>query len=453
MAKHLPVRATLAVVGAFLVAGAVGLSSSCSVGVLGVPDGGPLPDVPDAQRPDAKDAARTDGAMIQPPDPSQILLPGEWVTAGSLPEECGLRVSKKPELIPPFPWRPCANGIAQCEAFTADWDDKAVPRAFDPARLDPVWEDAAGVHISYERQMETASLFGYKIVQSMTGPGETAFVIAHGFCGVLLQASRHGFAASFNTPQKVSHVGWGQVDRAFEIVTTPTTLTPNLNLYQGVARGDGFLVVEATNFGGPIVGAAYRLNERSFVGASPNHTLPNELPLPVSGGFVSVLDTAPSSVGFVPLAGSTQVLARSSTDGQISYLAMDRKANSLVWAESSLTVLGDHVVWTSPMATSEGAMQRRKVARFSAYSSQLVANAGVAVVVLAPNLARIIRLSDGLGWDVPGEPGLQYVTGLWVNDDSVWLLASKVYSGGLPINSAVRFSRASLGNPTVPSGL
>ncbi len=391
----------------------------------------------------------TDAPAI--PKDGGIALAGEWVPVGSLPPACQFQASRKPELIPRFPWRACANRVVGCESFVADWADVGAIRPFSPVRLEPVYEDGTGIHVTYERDVKFADLYSYKVVQNMSGVGEAAFAIAHGSCGLILQASQHGLAAAFVvSPQNEAHLGWGQVARGTELTTTLATITPSLYAYQGVAHGDGFLTIEATSFGGPIVGAAYRLTDRTFVGPTANHTLPNELPRPVSGGFVSLLDSTPPTIAFVPLTGGQQVLARPSPGMTMSALAIDRKQNTLVWGEASPA--DEQTLWTSPMATTEAGMQPRKVAKLF-FESAVVANAGVAVVVDGAAKARIVRLSDGLGWDVPAEPGLTYQSGLWVNDDSVWLLASKVVSGGSSLNSAVRFSRASLGNPTVPSGL
>ena len=83
-------------------------------------------------------------------------------------------------------------------------------------------------------------------------------------------------------------------------------------------------------------------------------------------------------------------------------------------------------------------------------------NAGVVAAVVSPTMARIVRLSDGMGWDIPTEPGLELAVPLWINDDSAWFILSKphpIATSARSHSGAVRIKRSSLGPPTVPNGI
>lgn len=398
-----------------------------------------------------RDAATKD-VFVPITDAAGISIPGEWVETGNLPASCGLRTLKNPQVIPSFPWRSCSNGVVGCETFTADWEERGVSRAFSPSTHEPAFEDDAGVvRVTYERGIKFNDAFDYQVVQPMNGPAEAALSVARAGCGMLAQSSRYGLAAAIvSSVEAQSYLAWGTLEPGGSMNTVAMNLTPSLFLYQAIVRGDGFLAVEATNFGGPIVGAAFKTSDRTFFGPTATHTLENEQPRPVAGGYVALLNTQPPVVGFVSMSSGYQVLARPSVGHTVSSLTVDRKQNALVWTEGSSD--DQHTFWTSPMATSEAGMQPRKVAR-APITAAPVANAGVVLTLIGERQGRLVRISDGLGWDIPPEADLLYLQALWVNDDSVWILASKLYSGGAPSNSVVRFSRASLGPPTVPTGL
>lgn len=397
-----------------------------------------------------RDVAERD-VFVPITDAAGISIPGDWVETGTLKASCGLRTLKNPETIAPFPWRPCPDGRVGCQTFTADWEERGTTRAFAPAYIDPVFEDENGVvHVTYTRDMKARDAFGYQVVQSMDGPGEAALSVAYAGCGLLAQASKYGLSGVLvDSVEPQGYVAWGPRTAGAPLTTVAANVAANLYIYQGAALGDGFIALESTS-GGPIVGAAYKLAERAFVGPTPGHTMASEGVRPVAGGFVGVFDTQPWSVGFSPLTGGLQILARPSPGMVMSSLSVDRKQNALVWTERTSEDV--HTVWTSPMATTEATMQPRKVAR-APYASLPVANAGMFLSTVSERLARLVRLSDGMGWDIPPVGDLLYLQGLWVNDDVIWILASKVYSGGAPANSAVRITRASLGPPTVAPGL
>ncbi len=61
-----------------------------------------------------------------------------------------------------------------------------------------------------------------------------------------------------------------------------------------------------------------------------------------------------------------------------------------------------------------------------------------------------------MGWQFKGEPGVQMLYPIWVNDDSVWMMVHKPNPQAPNItylSGAIRIRRSTLGPPTVPSGL
>lgn len=85
-----------------------------------------------------------------------------------------------------------------------------------------------------------------------------------------------------------------------------------------------------------------------------------------------------------------------------------------------------------------------------------VVNASIVVLSQDNGSVRAVRLSDGLGWNVPGEAGLPMLDGLWVNSELVWARVSPIPVGspGFPTSGGViRVKRSTLGPPTIPNGL
>ena len=447
----------------------IGGSASCSAGIgnPNPPEASPGDAAPEAAavKDAAKDtrAADADGSGVDAAL-GEIPVPGEWLPIVGFPASCAARVAKDPLVsVSRLPWRACASGRVGCESFLADW---GVPnqRSFRPVRLEPVFEDAKGIHVSYARNFGRPigeSQGWQSVVQLLHGDGEATWYSSD-YCSLLVHGSRHGIAVSTlsierpGTPEKTYHqlLGWSSWAKPTELEVAEAVLTPKLNISQGVARGADFLTLESTNFGGPIVGTAFRFAQRDFGRATVTNDLLSELPLPVPGGYVSLVATDPPTISFMPVEGGHRTIARPSPRYGMSYIALDRaNANALVWSEHDGSDI--QTLWTSPFSDTEAGLAKRLVAKLS-YDYTFVANAGVVAAVVSPTMARIIRLSDGMGWDIPTEPGLELLTPLWVNDDSAWFILSKPDPIAVTVRSnsgAVRIKRSSLGPPTVPNGL
>ncbi len=402
---------------------------------------------------DARSEASTPDAA---PWTGEVPLPGEWLPIPGVPASCGARVAKDPRVSASrLPWTPCANGRAGCEVFLADWGTVAQQR-FRPERVDAVFEDAAGVHVTYRRFFSQSAPYTQAVTQLLHGDAEATWFSAPG-CGVLAAASRHGFGLAIqHFAGRKQFLGAAPPAKAAEIEVSEATLAPELYFSQSVARGADFLTLESTNFGGPIVANAFRLGDRRFARSTAGNDLDSYTPIPTAGGYVAHVAGAPSTAAFMPLEGGYRVLARPAAGYKVDGIQLDRaNGDALVWSEAELADDSQRILWTSPFASSESGVARRAVARFS-WAFTYVANAGAVVAVPTLDTARIIRLSDGMGWEVRAEPGLHFLQPLWINDDSVWLIVWKPEPATPDIrifSGAIRIRRSTLGPPTVPSGL
>jgi hypothetical protein len=126
----------------------------------------------------------------------------------------------------------------------------------------------------------------------------------------------------------------------------------------------------------------------------------------------------------------------------------------VVWREANaIPPERDHyVLWAAEYRSSAEAVDKRKVCELprQVSSGRMLANAGVALIDYTPEKALLVRLSDGKGWLVPGEPGHQIVSPLWVDDNAVWLTTS---TGARDQGDGIlRIARESLGDPVERAG-
>ena len=115
--------------------------------------------------------------------------------------------------------------------------------------------------------------------------------------------------------------------------------------------------------------------------------------------------------------------------------------------------------WTAPLAADEASLVRRKVAKLNDVTmrggARSPANKGVFLSIIGRNTALLTRLSDGMGWQIQAEPQTRFVDPVWVDDDDVFLQTADDSQPqfDMPVSGMLRLSRATLGAPTVPSGL
>lgn len=230
-------------------------------------------------------------------------------------------------------------------------------------------------------------------------------------------------------------------------------LSPRL-ITQGMLRGDGIISVEHNAGGIANYVSALRLSDGQVIPGFPGYTKPALRPIPVPGGYFATADEA---LYFMPSSGEAARLVATPQAGHeiISVDFDQRGAYAMAWLEMNKTT-EVATVYTSPFATTAGALQRRAVAKLPT-PYPFVFNAGMLLARGAGHTSfRLVRVADGMGWDIAAEPDHASVDPLWVNDDFVWQWVSGNQPGdpGFPTkNVLLKLPRAPLGAPTVSPGL
>ncbi len=388
---------------------------------------------------------------------TSVLPPGPWEPLGSGPP-CGINISLDPAAsAPPFPWRACMSGRAGCLTFFAESPIREF-WSFQPSRLAQPYEDSSGVHFSYTRQIAAPSgRVALAVVQTLHGAGEVAFAGRFGenSCAVLnVHSSPFGTAASiFEHPPiegreegpafaHILHAPKGEM-RRFTAVEVTSQLNRN-PFIRGLAHGDGFVGIQGSH--SP---SALTIADGRVVSETPPVS-GGEL-LPVPGGYLVKLD---EGIGFVPIQGASRMLIRPLAGNEIVSFAVDVTAgNEIVWLESDAPI-STSTVYASPFGLSERSISRRAVAKLPLATAGVV-NEGVLAAPISASKLRIVRISDGLGWDVDGESDAQFMTNIWVNREFAWMGVSKASDGppGVAFFAGmVRVPRPTE-PPTIPSGL
>ena len=220
-------------------------------------------------------------------------------------------------------------------------------------------------------------------------------------------------------------------------------------LIQGLVHGDGFIGIEHTA-GGAIFPAAFRLSDRRVYPAQKPLKNGGEHVV-VPGGYLALVD---SNVMYVPIEGGARTLIRPTPGNEIVFFTVDVTAgHAIVWIETD-PAQTNTIVYTSPLATTEATVAKRAVAKLPVLTAGVV-NLGVLAAPISFSRVRLVRMSDGMGWDVDGETDAPFMFNIWVNNDFVWLGASKVAVGspGFPsFGGMVRIPRPTT-PPTIPNGL
>lgn len=377
--------------------------------------------------------------------------PGEWRAVAGLPEACGARVAVEPAAaVPPLAWRGCASGRGGCAVFEATWGARGDGLRFRPGALEPVFEDADGVHLAYLRRDADHTL---SIVQALDGAAEAAWRSPERGCLVVAAASRHGLAARAIVPDEARaggaphYLGAAPRGAPVALTMTPAALDPRLPLSQSVARGATTLTIEAVGAGGGVRGAAFSIARGAFVPGAADGEPAVERPLPVEGGMIALAATVPSSLVWVSDAGARRALVTPSAGHHVTWFALDRaRADAVVWTEASIDGASPASLWVAPLAPGGVLGPARRVADVPA-DRPFVANAGVVAIVEAPDRARVLRLSDGASAALWREPDLAWTEPLWVNDEAAWFVVTDLepHEAGFPARAGlVRVARPPL---------
>lgn len=399
----------------------------------------------------AQDSSRLDAGfdvreVSVPEPPGEFDIPGEWDKVAGAPVECPTWVLRDPAAIPPLPWKACSNGRADCRSFSADWEERGVVRAFFPVANDPSYEAPEGVYVAYARGARVHSKLRYWVLQNLEGKARAAFAVQVSACASTFGANGYGFAMGVHSPAEGSFVAFAPPAAPASIAFTKAAVEPSLDGFIGTTPIANGILVEQSAFGSRNHAARFDLQTKTFYGPG----ILSEQPVKLGEGFIALMATSPPVIAYVPPAGGYQPLRRAAPGHQFFTLTVDHDTSAIVWAEDDGNE--NMTIWTSPAATTEAAMQPRQVAKLR-FVSKIVARNGVIAIRPNEGLGRLIRLSDGMGWDLPTDNGLEVANPLWLNEEAVWFEASRRYSGGFPFNSGIRYARNALGPPTVPSGL
>jgi hypothetical protein len=455
-------RLTLAAASAITLMAAAAAAASCGGAEPTPPAPPPADSGIDAPLVAPKDASM-DVAVESSVDAGDVSyeLKGELVPVPGLPVECDVRVAKDPAAsVARFPWRACPSGRSGCESFRVDWSPYLDMGVFRLAPIRSAFEDASGVHLTYERwsveRREAAA-----VVRLLHGDAE--FVVAGNYqkCyPAKVHASEDGVAAVIGrdngrdaSPVYDTWATWGTALPNPSLETHYLTdLLGGRILIQGIWRGDGFLAFEQTG-GSSIFASGFRFSDKTLFTSTPQNNLESGTPVPVPGGyFAVVVGSSPYTGAFMPIEGGYRTVIRPMPGADVQYIWVDRKnANALVWVEKSGN--GDVLLYTAPFTTTEAGLQRRAVARLPRNVAGEV-NAGVFTQYISETTVRVVRLSDGKAWDIAGESD-PLIAPIWVNDDFVWVVISGVPKGapGYPINGGLVKLPRPTSAPTIPSGL
>jgi hypothetical protein len=454
----------LAALGLASVCAGMGIAACSGTTPPETPDTGTSADASGEKDATTKDARENDAIVDASPDSGEF-FPGEWVKVPGVPNNCELYYAKDPAVAaPPFPWKACASGRQDCKYFIGPWTFPT-DRYFTPHPHLAMFEDERGVHLSYLRHTvrigATREARSISVGQLVDGAGEFALrgrVSVPSCTPTQFHAGPSGYSASVfqafdldvSSPTVRMLV---TADRAapqtFKVFMLDGIVGPGI--VQGVVAANGYSILNQFAGGRPSSpvlrhsDGAYLPNGNPPVGAAN--------PAPVPGGYVAVLTDPPARLGFVPDGGFAKTLVRAPAGFHVNYVSVDRKNGfALTWYETNDDT-NEVTLYTSPFATDESGIVKRPVAKIAEpYFG--IANAGYFAYQVRDKAVRVLRLSDGLGWDIDAEPGVPLMAPLFVNEDYVWNMVSvgredepARLEGGL-----IRMRRPTT-PPTIPSGL
>jgi hypothetical protein len=428
----------------------------------------PLGDVGLRDAADAREASRDARPDVLPDQQvedvwladSAVPYPGEWKAIPGLPANCPIRVATDPAgSIEPFEWTACTSGRPGCKVFVPKWTGPS-NFAFVQSHLGGAFEDSGGVVLSYVRstagQPERLS-----VVQELEGKARA------GFFGLSTEALNCQVIKMSATPFGIGGIGYYRTQSqarlfslvappngmSFDVVELTSALAPRV-FTQGMLRGDGLVTLEHNAGGIANYVSALRLSDGQVIPGFPGYTKPALRPIPVPGGYFATADEA---LYFMPSSGeAARLVATPQAGHEIISVDFDQRGGyAMAWLEMNKTT-EVATVYTSPFATTAGALQRRAVAKLPT-PYPFVFNAGMLLARGAGHTSfRLVRVADGMGWDIAAEPDHASVDPLWVNDDFVWQWVSGNQPGdpGFPTkNVLLKLPRAPLGAPTVSPGL
>ncbi len=401
---------------------------------------------------------------------------GEWKRLTGIPQECDVLVALNPQAsVPTFNWEPCSSGRPGCSRWTADWRSPSTNKV---NLLVDTWQTtliggqplfsmqrwaAAGKHNGSMTQstvlqrIDGTALFA---IQSVGRCSAVSWTLGFDERGTALyktlnyaQPTETGVLLRSTWQSPAEMTSRNLTPEAF--TGTPTDLVPvGDTLFTTIERRSG------ANFGYTTV--ALNIADGSLHQPRTNgRALDGITPMPVPGGVL--LDGNPPDNGLWHFAfnGAFRKVASAQRGFVLTSPIIDLYDRiRIAWVEIDDALNfppdGPGAIWTAEIVESGDVVNPRKAIDWQNGlidpGTGFVHNGGYALVVIT-NLkeGRVVRLSDGYSWVVPGEPDLLFVHAHWIDENYVWFLTGSSGDTRAPgSDGIIRIERSSLGTPLPP---
>jgi len=450
------------------VAGGLGLAacSGCDSPAEQAPTSGADAGAPDVA---LADAARDVGYLQ-----TDLLPADQWAPIPGFPQECGERIARDPNTaVPQLDWKPCsAKWGPGCKRIDNTWS-KWPYRAIGPGREETLRRVDGKPRLSYTRTEWVDNLRfsrSYSVLENVGGERIAAMGVAPQKsgkeCSGRLFAGRDTFAVA------------ASLNRSEHLAISPTSGTPKLVGYNipldgvlSVADGPDMRAFLSPGFAfyatEGLATAIYDADKRMVVLANESGKGVAVVPHVDAGeGALALLrdgSGSPVRVGYVRTDGSYAPLFDAEAAHYITGMTLDRGVTppQIVWTEARNEggFFASTELWTSPFAMNSAGITKRLVAKdaFAPGVSLIAVSAdrGRALFRNGLRSARVVRLSDGMGWNLQADSGEAFREIAGIADDEAWLFVTQPdpVVETLPAETGLlRVRIDDLGPPTVPRG-
>jgi hypothetical protein len=434
-----------------------------------------------------KDAARkrdtgvtTEPADASPEPPidaakpgSPLLQRGTWKPIPGINNPNCLIAENAAEAVPPLEWQPCANNRAGCKKLKKTWTK--LP--------------GAGFGVAGYGSPRIVKLNGKAFLFHQMGMPDAGYRVDDGeylnvvrtLDGVAVSATFHKIggtntcsARTLSTDGKtVAYQGFQRPPPRSDGPIDPFVLR-----FDGATINVALMAEGAPQLGGYIGTSTARTYHQLYAGgwgiynpttkawAQKDGTLATvsfEAPLGVVGGAMGTASGLPVGLIYTDDDGNWTRVTSPVGERYATGMALDREnQNRMYWIESN-ALAGDatsSILYSAPFAKTAAELAAKggpkRITELGPMNGRggadMLANAGVAIDLLAWDKAFAIRDSDGKGWSIPADPGEIFAQGMWVDDNEVWLATGAVPQGstannGYAFEGIMVIQRSSLGAP------
>jgi hypothetical protein len=453
------------------------LAACGSTAVVGQDSGAPEPDasLPAGDAGPAKDSGAVDASSPR----VDSGLAGSWRPMPGAPARCKMELSDTPEVSAPhMQWQDCAPP-ATCRFVAENWRvTKLTSSTLLTQGSENIFASAGKLYFHYTRMLDDQVGYSINVVEELGRDTLFAAYSPNDFveaCTATIAASPHGvgffaFSSTVDNPAQVDFwAGWSSLAAPLALsirsISTAETGVGPATVPGRLSFGPNALHMEAAGLSLTRVFTLDTATKALSYAATNPPVMGTELPRWTPTRVMVIGDQAPYSLRFMPVGGGNTVVVAPSAGYNVTFAGLDRaRGNALVWLETQEGAVDrkNLTLYTAPYAESAGAATKRKVAMLpdpnqsqGVFFTGFVANADMVLTVTSGTNARLIRLSDGMGWNIaPQGPVTAFTTALYVDDDSVYLgFTDDPNKNRINQKGVIRIPRASLGEPTIPSGL